>query len=287
MKKIIIHFGYHKTGTSALQETFSEYREELRSKGLYYPQSILGFPAPQELSWSLISQENRKKWMNVPKPYQEIYHDLLSNFESSGCHTLIVSSEDLTYLEKEVGGLNLLHEMFNGYDIQLICYVRNQVDFLLSLYGHGLRVGAINCTFEEHVRNNVNLKIGEFDKRIALWELAFGQKVKVCKYEPKGFFNKNICDDFFNSLNININIAFPHYKSNKSLHPWCRDLMKNVKDIEFLDKEEVVDTIIDLSNRLPKVSARECYMNEDFYLYLKDYYTNSSTELASKYNIIF
>jgi hypothetical protein len=58
LKKLIIHPGFHKTGTTALQQALSEVRSELCASGFSYPK-IAG-NAHHRAAWSI--NENTWGW---------------------------------------------------------------------------------------------------------------------------------------------------------------------------------------------------------------------------------
>lgn len=287
-KKVVIHFGYHKTGTSSIQEVMNENRSYLRDNGIFYPQSVLGYPAAQELAWSLV-KTNKKVWMNFDNSYEETYKKVLHDFEESGCHTLIISSEDFTFLEKEPGQMETLKKLLTGYDIELICYVREPVSFLLSLYGHRIRVGDTTKNFEDYVEQNMNLRVGEFEKRISIWEKVFSDcKLVVANFNYKNFYNGNIANDFFNHLSIDIGITFKTIKTNESLHPWCSELVRNIYASDKVENPKaIVRQLIGLSKSLPKVSAKKYYISDGFERKLNEHYKVTVETLRNKYGINF
>ena len=53
-KRVVAHVGFHKTGTTALQESFAETREELKALGVTYPD--FGQKAHHRAAWSLVGR---------------------------------------------------------------------------------------------------------------------------------------------------------------------------------------------------------------------------------------
>ena len=50
-KQLILHVGFHKSGTSALQESFASQRDELQKLGVLYPR--IGNKAHHRIAWVL------------------------------------------------------------------------------------------------------------------------------------------------------------------------------------------------------------------------------------------
>jgi len=42
-RRLVIHAGFHKSGTTALQEAFDAQSEELKSAGILYPNMVMRF----------------------------------------------------------------------------------------------------------------------------------------------------------------------------------------------------------------------------------------------------
>jgi hypothetical protein len=54
MKKLIIHPGFHKTGTTSLQQALASSRESLMKEGFYYPK--IGGGAQHRAAWAVIEK---------------------------------------------------------------------------------------------------------------------------------------------------------------------------------------------------------------------------------------
>jgi hypothetical protein len=50
-RRLVIHAGFHKSGTTALQEAFDSQSEELRERGIIYPN--IGRKAHHRIAWAL------------------------------------------------------------------------------------------------------------------------------------------------------------------------------------------------------------------------------------------
>jgi hypothetical protein len=59
-KQLILHVGFHKSGTTALQESFFAQRKELETQGLLYPS--VGWQAHDRVAWALARR--RLGWKN-------------------------------------------------------------------------------------------------------------------------------------------------------------------------------------------------------------------------------
>ena len=94
-RRVIIHGGLHKTGTTSLQEQLFTNREKLLSNGIFVYAH---------------DQVHKGKKHEIPKAYREGGQSLLlqqqkDEFKVSGCHTLVIPSEGF----RDSCGLNSQH----------------------------------------------------------------------------------------------------------------------------------------------------------------------------------
>lgn len=105
-KKIIIHVGPPKTGTSAIQSWLLENKKHLKKAGIYYPKHQKDeneISSGNFLSLLTKNEETNKYDIDLQK-----LSSLLQQFEQMKCHTLLLSSEH-----------------FHNHLISLFCYLPN------------------------------------------------------------------------------------------------------------------------------------------------------------------
>ena len=136
MKKLIIHPGFHKTGTTALQQALSEVRAELSQANFNYPR-IAG-TAHHRAARSVIEKtwgwKNRGGRSADPIEWKKLERKLSSN---NG--TAIVSSE--FFSEANQMQLANLAKRLDGADIQVIFTWRPLPFMLASSYQQYLKYG--------------------------------------------------------------------------------------------------------------------------------------------------
>lgn len=138
MRKIIIHCGLHKTGTTALQLALFNNRKKLAAQGYVYPE--IGIPknhhGHHNLAWQL-SRDRRFRG------HYGDFKSLFSYFEGVG-NNIVLSSEDFE--------CSLLHPLrwkkiqeeieSQGLKMVFVIYLRNHINYLESLYAELLKAGA-------------------------------------------------------------------------------------------------------------------------------------------------
>lgn len=137
MPKLFLHVGLHKTGTTSLQKTFFDHRAQLAEQELLYPQT--GLPDSRtnwghhDLAYSLRNADTAKNL------WQRLRHEA----DASGLDRLFISSEELSLLPfpglPHAQPFKLIAEVFEGYEIKLICYLRPQAEMITSLYNHNVK----------------------------------------------------------------------------------------------------------------------------------------------------
>lgn len=104
-KKLYLHIGTHKTGTTALQVFLSKNDRRLQDTGFLFPKSgrIGTFSGQHNIAWELNGDPCFDKALgNLAELSQEI--------SSSGCHNICLSSEDFEYLYRKPESLQHLKE---------------------------------------------------------------------------------------------------------------------------------------------------------------------------------
>jgi hypothetical protein len=136
LKKLIIHPGFHKTGTTALQQALSEVRAELLEANFIYPH-IAG-NAHHRAAWSVIEKtwgwKNRGGRSANPIEWKKLERKLRSDIA-----TAIISSEFFS----EADGIQLanLAKRLDGVDVQVIFTWRPLPFMLASSYQQYLKYG--------------------------------------------------------------------------------------------------------------------------------------------------
>lgn len=128
MKKLLLHTGLPKTGTTTIQQYLSDNREALHKQGLLYPsQEINHHKMIEEFNTS-----DRKYLLD-----SSFTHDIFRQIKTTTCSAILLSSEDIShktafYIAK-IRELVLVWEL--DIEIQLIILIRYQPHWLESAYG--------------------------------------------------------------------------------------------------------------------------------------------------------
>jgi hypothetical protein len=143
MSKLIIHPGFHKTGTTALQMALSESRSALRKKGFFYPNT--SGKAQHRAAWAVTEKvwgwEKRGGKKTDFAEWEKLERRLRKNKQTS-----IISSEFLSQADEDQ--LLTLKNRLADFQVQVIFTWRPLPMMLASSYQQYLKYG-IKVSYEE------------------------------------------------------------------------------------------------------------------------------------------
>lgn len=147
-KKVILHIGFHKTGSSALQVFLATNADRLAAAGIGYP-----YPDPEHIvatggcSGNAVQilykggfMDGFNKGLEVPASrLSEAYFDVLARvIEAVPQRTALVSGEILGVNASETTA-HLFNENRSFRDVEIVCFVRDPFDFVFSCWRQSLK----------------------------------------------------------------------------------------------------------------------------------------------------
>ena len=226
-RKLILHIGLRKTGSSALQEILASETALLHTHGLDYPDRLTRFPAHQELSWCLMNPLPAYAEINLSK--EEIYDHYCSVIDANikADRTTILSSEDLSLQSMDFSTLSYLKERFSCYDPLVTFFARDPISYHISNYKHALVEGWETRSFTDYVFNINSLMYPEHVVLRDIWRTVFGaENIHVLPYQADRFREQSIFSFFLEKLlGIEIEDQFLQHRSNFTIPNSSVDLM--------------------------------------------------------------
>lgn len=181
-KQLYIHIGFHKTGSSSLQETIFEQREILLEKGLCYPAPLENYPSHADLAWVL--NPELPKWARLSYQKNQIIEHYKHTLGESECEKILLSSEDFSIFDYSLDDLIRVHSLFKDYNPKIICYFRRPINLIISMYCHAVYEGVTFSSVSEYLAQEVDLYALDYSARLDNWCVAFGaENVMVGQYE--------------------------------------------------------------------------------------------------------
>jgi hypothetical protein len=143
-RRLIVHAGFHKSGTTALQESFDSQSDELKAAGIIYPN--IGRRAHHRVAWAL----SGKTWgwgkRGGEKTSIKEWEQLAKSINSSDDETIVISSEFFSELDGDA--IRRLFSDIKGRKVQAVFTLRPLVKLLASSYQQYLKYG-IKSDYEE------------------------------------------------------------------------------------------------------------------------------------------
>jgi len=210
MKKIYLHIGTHKTGTTSFQQLIRQNAQALQAQNIYVP-------AVGKLTSSKGEYQLHKGGLHLisnafkGKTNFDVVSAYLESFENSGCASACLSSEgfdELTIVEIE----NLAN-VFSNYHINILLVLRHPLSLAKSLFCSKGAVGrADNLKYLSNALNNRKL----FNYSALINNFSSIGRIKILKYED----SNNINLELLKAINaIDIKIEGFENRARQSLAP--------------------------------------------------------------------
>lgn len=203
-KKIFLHIGFDKTGSTALQKCLKINSDLLLNEEIFYVptrySTILGSFFSTNPKNFIFNKLKRPDFdldsINISdKKIMQIFINDLNKLNSQ---YLIISCEALAYLDKL--GHEALYSFLKQYssDIEIICYVRSPVSYVKSAMSQRVKTGFTSWS-------PFNIPIIPYKKILTTLVDTYGEHNLTVKiYEIDSLINKNIIDDFIDTIKLNV-----------------------------------------------------------------------------------
>lgn len=182
-RKVYLHIGLPKTGTTYLQWQIQCNRDKLKSNDIYIPRTgqLIG-PDQNLLALALQPERWHQFSDEVAMSLPSMWHDLVDEIEKSDCQNILVSCEALSWELKTLKQFKLIRDYLAGYDVRIVFCERNSYEFIASMYGHLIRTGRGPYPLESFLREFPYYWNTAFQKE--RWGRVFGKrKFLVLSYE--------------------------------------------------------------------------------------------------------
>lgn len=192
--KILLHIGRQKTGTTSIQRYLLEKNQFLEEAGFYYSREAT-HKREGHHAYAELLQTPRVKIEDLDGNLAEALHGFRKIFSYLKPDKVnIISSEVFQNCDPRIVKI-----AFEGHDVGVFCYIRNELDAVVSSYAQRVQASTITLTMEEHVLQN---RLDYFDF-LTKWSDVFGTQFRVRAFEKKYLDEGNVvCDFFRNCLNV-------------------------------------------------------------------------------------
>lgn len=245
MKKLIIHIGTEKTGTTSIQSFLNENRDSLlRDHGVCYPSfgnSIMGhFELVASLHPMCNNGRRAEFAQHVDYDPEIVWNEFCKDILSLDCETVVVSSEHFSsrinsdgirYVKKK------LDERLPDYKVEIFVYLRNQVDMFQSAYSTYIKTGGTKSIFELSEGINGDGAYYNFYKLISMWSDVFGYEALTVRNFDSVKSGVGLVSDFLTCLDIDFHIKRRSEEKNITWNPMFLEFARNLNLGSLSEKE--------------------------------------------------
>lgn len=247
----MIHIGWHKTGTTSVQNFLLNNRKYLQSEArTYYPDEGLLQCAHHLIAWTYQGRKT-SPWGEIPVidgGADSYVLRALDQATSKGCDTVIFSSEEFCTLKpQEVRRLSAALEG-KVDEVSVVAYIRRQDKIIESAYNMEVKWWGVRSTvdFDHYCRGKEGYP--NYFKTLSQWGACFGLESLVVRYFERAEFEQNdIRRDFCKQAGLDPDgLTFAGEDANDSLGPLSLEFMRmlNVLDMSRHDHERIVKTLV-------------------------------------------
>lgn len=200
-RRLLIHIGTEKTGTTSIQHFLHRNAAVLDSKGIWYPtdaargycQGTAHFP----LAGSLVDRFHDFVSQAKEKDLPQNPASLCVDAKARNRPVTVVSSEHFSSRVRDAARLKAFRETLSACfdEIKIVCYIRNQADLALSSYATKVIFGGrpgfdpALITPQDHFYNYLSM--------LDLWASAFGHEALIVReYDRRTLLGGDACRDF-------------------------------------------------------------------------------------------
>lgn len=193
MKTIYLHIGTHKTGTTTLQHFLSRASPALKEQGILYPESGRASRLPYahyKLAWAV------REMRGVTST--DAWNEVISEIEDWNGEGVVLSSEDFWPCTPEE--IQEITRFLADQRVEVILYVRNPVDYILSCYKQHL-LSAGHKSLEAYMAESVDR--ADYLSAATSWKNAPGvDTIHIRSFEKVKGADFGLERDFIDCLNL-------------------------------------------------------------------------------------
>lgn len=230
--KCFLHIGTEKTGSTILQDWLYDNQEKFSSAGIYLsnnlgrtnnrliPVFFQGFLDDWALENGIYNELEKDKYF---EGFIERLKDEILTAEKNH-HAFIITSEHLHSCLRKQEEIEKLYEFIENMfdDVEVICYFRDQLDVVISLYSTALKIDSSSSVVSFVEQAKPENYYFNYLKIADNWANVFGRKnCNFRLYDRSKFISNDIRLDFLSVIDSNFdskNLNMDRTSSNESLH---------------------------------------------------------------------
>ena len=194
MKKLYIHIGHYKTGTSAIQKYCSDNADDLAKSGYFYPPVSRPNNSPTnhgDLSLTLAARHGftPPPWYSDKKDIGETYRIFFESVQTAEQNSILISSEEFFQLALRENGqaaIQELNALLSAFDVTIVFYIREPMALLKSWYNEVNKAVYGTRNFVVFFRTLSTLFLSQFAVYKKFADVFGAESVVVRSYQHHG-----------------------------------------------------------------------------------------------------
>lgn len=299
MKRIFLHIGLEKTGTTSIQRFLQKNRDALRAKDYLYPRNLAPGGGGSQHAVVAYAQnddkidDTRMHWEATdPQSIKRFRNRLDNNFiprlVEAKCNNIIISSEHLSSRLKTREELERLRELLGpiASDIHVYVYLRRQDDFFLSSYSTYVKSGD-SRRFDQVAQPQSETSRYDYLMLLDLWADVFGEdKIFANLFDRRYLHDGDVVSDFLTKIGITDmdSYIFPP-RANEMLDYYTLEFLRlmnpsvpAVIDGKLTDLRGGLGKLLEAFADKPKPALPQRFAEE-----IMNFFRDSNDEVARKY----
>jgi hypothetical protein len=210
-RKLLIHIGSHKTGSTSIQATLYRNRNSLKDQGFVLFNR--GPDGKERVSGNALTWIKFRPSLNN-RVEGRFHRGLVKALDAAG-NNVIISAETFSWVFSQKA-VTALAEQLRLYfdDITIVAYLRRQDHQAVSQYQQSSKPGAIvasrfygsGCNALPPYQLHFDSYLDYF-QRIGLWAAAFGEdRLKVRLFDPSQLHRGDVVEDFFHTIGLSLDV---------------------------------------------------------------------------------
>lgn len=191
-KKLIVHVGAPKTGTTAIQNELFGSRDSLFDQhGILYPKA--GIKVGQRGHHNLVYEI--APYHRAAGKFDTVrggWFKVLNEIKSRDAPTTILSAEGLLRRAAKVS--RLIEKAFRPFNVEVVIYLRRQDEYLESGYNQLARFGRVEDDFENFIVRRA--KIIDYQTIVQKWQDCLPWAKIICRPFERRVIGNNVVTDF-------------------------------------------------------------------------------------------
>ncbi len=184
MKRLFLHIGRHKCGTTSIQKTLYRNREKLLESGYYYPATGIRVAAHHEIAEAL----GGKNPSATEEVRAELYQSLKDEARRTNCRNIVISSEQFQSCNPAA-----VAAFFRDFDVVPVCYLREQAAYLRSSYLQKVHATSYTGSIEKFYQEGFSTDYKVFLEK---WKAVFKQDFLIRLFDRDSLTDGDAVTDF-------------------------------------------------------------------------------------------